>query len=474
MCYGRQLSKMQLSEPLNIFDQVLNLGNKVLSLFLTESNWMIVNTIPSTNSSNLVNIGILFRVRLIAIISQSFLILFSISYLDIMLPLGWLISILTIESLFEWHSYRLVMQAKPQSSVKVFVHIGLDSLILAGLVYFAGGANNPFIYLLLLSVALGSFMLSPRYLLMVTVLQLSLYSLLNIFERPLELGDSSPLASFHLHLAGMWVNFILTAVLIAVFGLLTRRAMLKQQKQIQLMREKHLQDEQILGLGIMSASAAHELGTPLSTMAIIIDDLQHAGFSGEQQRDMLLLGTQIDSCKKIIGALSEKSRDAQQQLSKHLRIDESEQSENFKTQLQAIVERWLVYRPGIRLEQKWKTDLSSYRQNISISLEQAVTNLLDNAADASLDNDNDNVELIIDTDDKTIFIDIYDFGQGISADKKQTFSTRIQPSNKQDGLGWGMFLSNVSIERVGGSVQLLENNPDGTLTRILLPKGKMS
>ena len=431
---------------------------------------MIENSIQINAGSNLDNINILNRVRLIAIVGQSILIIFAISFLDIKLPLIWLVLLLTIEAFFLWYSYRLVLGAKSPKAVQVFLHIAFDSLILAGVVYFSGGANNPFIYLLLLSVALGSFMLSPRYLLTVTVLQLSLYSLLNIFQRPLELGDSSPLASFHLHLAGMWVNFILTAVLIAAFGLLTRRAMLKQQKEMQMMREKHLQDEQILGLGIMSASAAHELGTPLSTMAIIVDDLQHLEFCDEQQQDILLLERQIDSCKKIIGALSDKSRDAQQQLSKQSKISESSLPESFKAQLQSIIERWLVYRPQIRLKQRWNAELSSYRQNIPISLEQAITNLLDNAGDASLDNARDNIELSIDTDDRTIMIDIYDFGPGISSDKKQAFNTRIQPSNKQDGLGWGMFLSNVSIERAGGSVQLLKNEPAGTLTRILLPK----
>ena len=158
-------------------------------------------------------------------------------------------------------------------------------------------------------------MLTPKYLLLLTIIQITLYSLLNIYQRPLVLGDSSPLASFHLHLTGMWVNFALTAVLIAGFGILARYSMMKQEKQIQRLRENQLKDEQILSLGIMSASAAHELGTPLATMAIIIDDLQHdENVADRLHQDMELLASEINNCRNIISALNDKSRHTGTQL----------------------------------------------------------------------------------------------------------------------------------------------------------------
>ncbi len=426
----------------------------------------------SANGSNLENISILNRVRLIAINGQLALIVFAVGYLDIKLPLEWLVGLLGLEIIFEIYCYRIVAQERRVSSAELFTHIAIDSLLLAALVYFSGGANNPFIYLLLLFVALGSFMLAPRYLLAITALQLILYSLLNVYQSPLELGESSPLASFHLHLAGMWVNFILTVILIAIFGLLTRYAMLKQEKKMQSLREKHLQDEQILGLGIMSASAAHELGTPLSTMAIIVDDLQHLELSEDVQKDMQLLVTQITNCKNIIGALSDKSQHAQQQLINQEDVDKNHLTLNFKEQLYSIIDNWLVYRPQIKLKQQWQDSFSSLEQSISISVEQAITNLLDNAADASLANDNNNLQLLVHCEDHKVIIEIIDFGSGISPDIKRSLGNRILPTKKQDGLGWGMFLSNVSIERAGGNIQLLESETGGTMTRIVFPEVK--
>jgi len=426
------------------------------------------------------NIAILNRVRLIAILGQMIVIIYSVVFFEIKLPILFITILLSIEIVFLIYAKRRTTLTNPVSQNELIFHILFDSLILAGLVYFSGGANNPFIYFLLLPVALGSFMLEPKYLLTLVVSELVLYSILNIYQRPLALGDTNPLTSFHLHLAGMWVNFILTVILLAIFGLITRSSLLKQEKKLQQLREKNLQDEQILGLGIMSANAAHELGTPLSTMAIIIDDIQHANISDEQKLDMELLQQQIIRCRKIIGRLNDKSHHAQQQLLAQVEggLNGESKTHNFKEQLELLIERWLVYQPKITLGKNFEQTVESTYYQITISLEQAITNLLDNAADASLETGNNTIHLKIYLSKESIVIDIKDNGTGISKLDKPNIGKQIQPSNKKDGLGWGMFLSNVSIERVGGSVHISDcqnetssDNSSGSLTRIILPLG---
>lgn len=339
--------------------------------------------------------------------------------------------------------------------------------MLAALVYFSGGPHNPFIYLLLLSVALGTLMLRPRDLVIVAVVQMLLYSLLNLYQRPLALGEDSPLASLHVHLMGMWINFTLTVILIAFFGFVARQSMLAKEKQIQQLREKQLKDEQILSLGIMSASAAHELGTPLSTMAIVVDDLAHDNLPKPINEDMTLLANQINNCRQIINSLSEKSQYIRNQLgSQQYAVAES--GDDLKAQLSHLIENWLVYRPQIQLSQTWP-EVDFPGENIPISVEQAVTNLLDNAADASLANDQQGLELRIMFQDHLLIIEIRDQGIGITDEIKHSAGTSILETKKSGGLGWGLFLSNVSIERVGGQVQLLPNQPNGTITHIEIP-----
>ena len=422
------------------------------------------------NQTNLENLRILNRVRLIAINGQLALILFAIGYLDIFLPLNWLIALLVCEVAFQIYSYLRVKNARTVSANEIFIHIVIDSLILASLVYFSGGASNPFIYLLLLSIALGTLMLTPRHLLLVATLQLLLYSLLNIYQRPLEMGDSSPLASFHLHLAGMWVNFVMTVILIAVFGLLTRLSLLNQEKKIRQLREKQIKDEQILSLGIMSANAAHQLGTPLATMAIIVDDLNHEDVSERVKNDMSLLAEQIGKCRNIIYALNDRSHYSKSQLSQ---VADAQPTLCIKKQLETIAENWMVFRPQIILEKHWGADIDKIFYKIPISVEQALTNLLDNAADASLENQKDKVSIDCCRKQQSLIIEISDYGQGLSPELKESLGASIQKTEKRDGLGWGVFLSNASIERAGGKVQLIDASNGGTITRVVLPLGEL-
>ncbi len=421
----------------------------------------------SQAQTNLISLRILNRVRLIAIHIQLGLIVVAIFYLDIQLPLLWLIGIIAAEVIFQLFNHFSIAKKTAVNSSEIFTHIIFDSLVLAALVYFSGGASNPFIYLLLVPVALGTMMLKPVFLLLVSVLELILYSLLHVYKLPLEVAESSPLLSFHLHLVGMWINFGFTVILIATFGMLARNAMTRQQEKIRSFREKQLKDEQILSLGIMSASAAHELGTPLSTMAVIVDDLKHDNKATEILQDMELLAQQISICRDTIQDLSEKS-----QLTRKKINNLANKSYSLNLQLQTLVDIWLVYRPKVDVSCEWSKDLTLNTTQLSISVEQAITNLLDNAADASQEANETAVNIAGFIGNNNLIIEIIDFGSGISEELKQSLGHFIQTTEKQGNLGWGLFLSNASLERAGGSVQLQAEENGGTLTRITLPLGE--
>ncbi|TQV71020.1 HAMP domain-containing histidine kinase [Aliikangiella marina] len=417
-------------------------------------------------STNLENLGILNRVRFVAIISQLSLLVIATVLLEILLPLHRIFILITFEILFQLLSWHRLKNAKQISSKEVMIHIFFDSLILAGLIYFTGGANNPFIYLLLLPVALGTMMLRFRELVILALVQVALYSLLNLYQRPFELGESSPLASFHLHLLGMWVNFALTVLLIVIFGYLARQSLLKKEKQIQRLHAAQMKDEQVLSLGIMSANAAHQLGTPLSTMAIVVDDLKHETTDQETQKELSLVEQQIDKCRVIIQELGEKSQ-LLRRSSEEKELTES--SSQLKVQLEEKLNQWLVFRPQIQLNVKWlnQSDLLCY--SMTTSLTQAILNLLDNSADASIAADDPHLDLSVDQDSTTLVLKIIDRGSGISESQLKSIGDQVVDSTKSDGLGWGLFLSNASIQRAGGEVYLSKALPKGTITQIRLP-----
>lgn len=409
------------------------------------------------------NIKLLNRVRLVAIISQISLIIFATVYLDILLPMHRIFILITFEVLFQLLSWHRLKTARDISPNEVMIHIFFDSLILAGLIYFTGGANNPFIYLLLLPIALGTIMLRLRELVILALVQIGLYSLLNIYQRPFELGDSSPLASFHLHLLGMWANFALTVFLMVVFGFLARQSLVRKEQQIQALHEEQMKDEQVLSLGIMSANAAHQLGTPLSTMAIIIDDLKYESKSSAAKQELQLVEQQIGKCREIIRTLAEKSRLLKGYQANH------PVEELFKDNLVDKLEQWLVFRPQIHLLQEWQNGSDKLKFQMPKSVEQALINLLDNAADASVANQDPNVELIVRVENQHLVIKIVDQGTGISDEQIQSAGNRLVDTEKSNGFGWGLFLSNASIQRAGGEVFLTRGESKGTVTQIRLP-----
>jgi len=428
-----------------------------------QSFWQTIN--PKGQDNIQQSMALLYRMRWVAIIGQVLLGLIAQLYFNFIFPFEWMLSIIGFEAILQITTALRIHRREAFPQFELFLHLIIDSLFLAGLVFLSGGVSNPFTYLLLLPIALGTFMLKPNQLLMLAVLESLLYSFLHFNHVPLAMDNDPNYHIFNLHMAGMWVNFGLSALLLAFFGLAARKIMVRQGQKIQQLREKQLKDEQLLSLGIMSASATHELGTPLATMAIIADDMSYREHLDVTTReDLNVLQDQINRCKEIIDVLGERSSDNRQRITAG-----SGQQGSLNQQLEKLINDWSVYRPQIQYEIEWRDDVSHLPSFLSISVEQAITNLLDNAAEASLENNQPsiNIQILLNTDD--LIVQILDSGTGISEELMQQLGNQLLDSEKESGMGWGHFLSNASIERAGGSVNLAEQDDGGILTRITIP-----
>ena len=410
---------------------------------------------------------LLYRMRWVAVTMQLIVSLVAVEFYQFDLPLEWILVLIGFEFSLQVVMFFRFRRNEIFSQNELFVHLIIDSLFLAGLVFLTGGTNNPFTYLLLLSIALGTFMLRSGQLIAVALLVIGLYSILHLNHVPLATSHGHHKEMFSLHMAGMWINFGISALLLAFFGLAGRKVFLAQQSTIQQLREKQLKDEQVLSLGIMSAGAAHELGTPLSTMAIIAEDLKHQNSDDSQSlEDLELLQSQISRCKTIIENLSENSQASRDQIIQH--DAQGTDNANLRLNLLNLIDNWKVIRPQIVLNLDLADDLHEYKTQLNISVTQAISNLLNNAAEASMSNENPTVALTATVNNQVLDLQIQDYGPGIPDDLKSQLGTQILDSNKPSGLGWGSFLSNASIERVGGKVSLQENEL-GTITRINIP-----
>ncbi len=344
---------------------------------------------------------------------------------------------------------------KPVTAGELFVYLHLDILALALLLFFSGGASNPFVSLLLLPLVIAALLLPVGQVWVMTAVTVALYTLLMFHYRPLPgmLTCYSP--GFQAHLWGMWLVFTISALLIAGFVARLAAALRIRDRQVAQLREQALRDEQILSLGLFAAGAAHELGTPLSTIAVLAREMEYRlDGDAELRADLGTLRQQVNACKAILGDLLRNA---------NLAADR-ETTQPLDTLLEQIRHRWQLLRPGIPLQMRctgpWPPPTVVAPQAIS----QTLINLLNNAADASPQR----VDLEGRWEAGRVVIEIRDQGAGLTPEVAH-YAGKAFFSTKEDGLGIGLLLANAALERLGGRVSLWRDPRGETCTRIDLP-----
>jgi len=361
--------------------------------------------------------------------------------------------------------WRLQQHRRPHAP-EFFAHLLIDVLGLSLLLYFTGGANNPFVSYLLVPVTIAAATLSWRYTTALTLCALGCYSLLLFFYKPLpELVPSD--AHMHaghgmdmstdpgnLHVIGMWFNFVVSAVLITYFVVKMAADNQRQEARLRQYREDTLRNEQILAVATMAAGTAHELGTPLGSMAVLLKELrQQYGADKDLDQDLALLQEQVVRCRESLRSLAQKAD------FKNLE-PETLPLTDFLVQL---MQQWQLLRPEVSCDLQKQVGQPPEIQ-VEATLQQALVNMLNNAADSSPEG----LELRVKWTGTHWTLLIRDFGPGISPALAAKLGTRFL-TTKADGMGVGLVLSQATINRLGGTVNLYPVEEGGTLTEITLP-----
>ena len=344
---------------------------------------------------------------------------------------------------------------RPISDGEFFGHLLIDIGGLSVLLYLTGGASNPLVSYYLVPVSIAAATLARRLSWAVAALAFACYSLLLVWYRPVAaLAPTAHHGELNLHVLGMWANFAVSAGLISYFLVNMATELRSQQQHLARQREEQLRDEQLLGIATLAAGAAHELGTPLNTMKLLIDGARE-DHNRLSEVELDTLAAQVERCRGTLRKLVQAGD-----------LDPQPTGHWVRDYLQALVEHWQVIRPDAIPSLKLDPASPPLRARFHPTLEPALQNLLDNATDAS-----PRIEVEGQWSDAQLELRIRDFGPGIQLD---TAPPRPGRSDKPDGLGLGLFLSHATIERHGGTVTLSPAAGGGTLTRILLPLEKMA
>ncbi|HQQ62751.1 MAG TPA: ATP-binding protein [Pseudomonadales bacterium] len=344
----------------------------------------------------------------------------------------------------------------PPGETEFFLQLLADCLVLSAVLYVAGGATNPFVTYYLVPIALSAATLPRYFTALLTVICLASYSGLLFFYLPLQV--LSPHEHHHggglgWHVVGMWINFGVSALLITHFVAAMAATVRSQRDRINALREQQLVDENIMAVATLAAGTAHELGTPLSSLAVVLGDLQHEHHDNPALCDELqLMAGQVARCQQSLRQLADTAREHQSGARRRLPVE---------VFVQQLIRNWQVLRPEARAI-FGVVPGPALEAVLPLTVEQALINLLDNAANAS----RDLLKVSVQWDNRQLDIVIEDDGQGVSEHILQQLGQQ-QASDK--GMGLGLLLSHASLERAGGSLLLERRAGGGTTTRIHLP-----
>lgn len=389
---------------------------------------------------------LLYRLRYIAVMLLAATIVLVHWGMHLQLPMQEMIfvtlGLLLFNLLLGW---RLRWQ-RAVSALEVFGQILADVFALTLLLYYCGGSANPFVSLYLLPLLVTAVILPARYAITMAIITLGCYSALMFYHHPL------PTHIFNLHVLGMWLNFVLSAGLILGFVVRMAYGLRQRDAALAAAREQALRDEHIVSLGTVAAGAAHELATPLATMAVLAKETEQAHSQvPELAADMRCLREQIEACKQTLSKL--RNYGNQQDHPGSLPADKL---------LAGIVDDWRRLRPAIPVSLHWQGAAPALRMDTTLM--QSLTSLINNAGDASPTGIR--VEGCVDAD--AVSIEILDSGAGI-APGIMPLAGKQPVTTKKNGYGVGLLLANASIERLGGQVSVFNRQGGGACTRISVP-----
>ncbi|MDG2018277.1 MAG: ATP-binding protein [Porticoccaceae bacterium] len=408
----------------------------------------------SASRHNLKRLGL---IRAVVLLGQGLALVYFSLFKPIDLPtssIAWVLAIYASVTIATANRGRVNI---PITDREFFVHLLVDIFFFSILLYFSGGASNPFISYYLISISIAAIALPGLYTFVIAAIAMACYSLLLNYHIPVSaiapnsMGHS--MAGNNLHILGMWANFAISAAIITYFVSRMANELKSQQQKIAEHREQQLQDEQLLAIGTLAAGTAHELGTPLNTMKLLVDEMLE---QQDKNQDLTLLSQQIDQCRITLKQLQTTANES---------TSDAYSAQSLSSYFDPLFERWQLMRPELKASISY-ADCAVSAPDLTFhpTIAQSILNLLNNAADASPNS----VEVTISWTKFEIEIQIRDQGVGLDATNIKNIGKPFF-SNKSEGLGLGLFLSQSTVTRFGGSINLQNIEDGGTLTTINLP-----
>lgn len=411
---------------------------------------------PIDNSSLAANLRQLTRLRWLLIAGCAALLLTAVAGAGLVVDslAAWLV--LTVYGLMN-----LLLQSRLKTECRVSEwrfagQLTLDLVLIGAFLALTGGAANPFTLLFLVPVVISTATLTSGPVWFITLLATTAYTLLLLGFPLTEGSHASRHTGFEGHVLGMWLGLVFVAALVAYFAAWMGRSLRTTERELAAARERQLRDERVLALGSLAATAAHELGSPLSTIAILAGELADDA-TPDQHARIQLLRAQIDHCKTLLATLGKHDGMARAEGGHMIELTE------LPRRVTGQVRR---ARPDADLQLIWMDAPPATRIVVDQSLLNALSGLVMNAVEAAPVG----VTLHCECNTEGLLLKIEDRGPGMNQDLiDQIGREPILRNGREGGLGIGSLLARSVIERLGGQVDWLLPAGGGTVVRVQLP-----
>ncbi len=382
------------------------------------------------------------------------------SGLDARMPLvsGTLVLLAVVVSNL-WLMWRIRRGHDPAARTAAGVLIAADVVLLSWLLLSSGGVMNPVSAFYLVEIVVAALVLGPTWTWVVTTLSVAGYA--GLFLAPSD--ELQAAQGMHpeiaLHMRGMWLSFAGTAVVVGILVTRLAIAIERRDRALDAMRERHGKASRVAGLATVVAGAAHELSTPLATIAVVARELERslANLPGSEERsaDARLIRSEIDRCRRVLDTMAGQIAEPMGEAPRRVAVDEV---------MADVVDRVAA------------ADRARVRVTITAGLSvvwpvgvvaQAVANVVRNALQASSPTEPVVVDVAGVGD--AVRMVVTDRGAGMSPDVlaragEPFFTTKAQGA----GTGLGLFVTRSTIEQLGGTLDLASVEGQGTTATIHL------
>ncbi len=380
------------------------------------------------------------------------------------LPVGTLAAVLGGEVAANLTLWAVARRARATDGVIAGVMVA-DALVLTAVLDLTGGAANPFSTLYLVNVALAAVLLPPRWSWLILVASLGGFGGLFLHERLVGVAHHihptvGREALIQAHLGGMWVALALASAFVVFFVHQLTYTLSVRERELRETRSRADQREKLAALATLAAGAAHELSTPLGTIAIVTKELQRSlkdSVSPDVRADLQLVRDQIARCREILDRMSAQSG--------------ANMGESF---VNIPVPRWVEQAlAGLVARDRVQVEMLPPAAETSIfgppkALAETLRSLMKNAVQASPAD----APVVLRTAlaSGRVRASVIDRGKGMPPDVlarvgEPFFTTKVPG----EGMGLGLFLTRALAEQLGGEFRITSSPGVGTEATIELP-----